>query len=186
MSSRLLQTTIILLSSDYGWEIQKLSCLFRLAKLAVLTLVTLVTSTGREHPSYIDPSMSHVPPSQIPVPVVQSVIQYLRVHRHSHMLLHACHGNFPVPQKMALVLYKHRSAHMGRLTPPSISPITAMFAAQLLTMVLDFLAMGIQASPLSPQAVPKVTNPKIGSVWPIGTVQTVAWYVLQDLTRTMS
>ena len=54
-----------------------------------------------------------------------------------------------------------------------------MFAAQLFTTVLAFLAVGVQASPLSPRLVidPQITNPKLGSVWPIGTVQTVTWYV---------
>ena len=61
---------------------------------------------------------------------------------------------------------------------------TAMFAAQLFTTVLAFLAVGVQASPLSPRdvIVPKITNPTAGSVWPVGTVQTVTWYVYYEIS----
>ena len=54
-----------------------------------------------------------------------------------------------------------------------------MFSAQLFTTLLAFLAVGVQASPLFPRDVisPRITNPKPGSVWPIGTVQTVTWYM---------
>ncbi|KIM35887.1 hypothetical protein M413DRAFT_14272 [Hebeloma cylindrosporum] len=52
-----------------------------------------------------------------------------------------------------------------------------MFAAQLFTTVLAFLAVGVQATPLFRRdvIVPKITNPKAGAVWPVGSVQTVTW-----------
>ena len=84
--------------------------------------------------------------------------------------------------------YINIDLHMGTLTPSSTStycsfdPMTAMFAAQLFIMVLAFLAVGIQTSPLTPRAVPKITDPKPGSVWPIGTVQTVTWYVCYKIS----
>ena len=58
-----------------------------------------------------------------------------------------------------------------------------MFATQLTTTVLAFLALGVQASPLSLRDVidPKITNPTASSVWPIGTVQTVTWYVCYEI-----
>jgi hypothetical protein len=63
-----------------------------------------------------------------------------------------------------------------------------MFAAQLFTTVLGFMAVGIQASLLSPREVitPRITNPKAGSVWPIGTVQTVTWYVCYKISSELA
>jgi hypothetical protein len=57
--------------------------------------------------------------------------------------------------------------------------MTAMLAVQLFTTVLAFLAVGVQATPLFLRDViaPTITNPKAGSVWPVGSVQTVTWYV---------
>jgi len=48
-----------------------------------------------------------------------------------------------------------------------------------LTTLFAVLAASVQATPLSRRDViaPHITNPHAGTIWPIGTVQTVTWCV---------
>lgn len=102
-------------------------------------------------------------------------VHYPKVHKH---------GIRTYENSVDAVLSPRRPATLVRCSAQSIYELLSsiMFATQsLLTTFIAFnlAAVNVVASPLFRRDViaPRITSPTADSVWPVGSVQTVTWYV---------
>ena len=106
------------------------------------------------------------PDCQLSIIVVEWDLNRDRSHDVSNLLTDL-EANISQPFRLALSHYLQRLQQ------------TIMFALQTFTVLLAFLSFSVQASPLVQRDViaPTILEPNSSSVWPIGTQQTVIWWV---------